>query len=336
MTLLGQLLQSALGEARTHRLFGELQVPTAMLTPPSASVSRALLAQALNMVLFDDLLDRVPVGRDYVDDVVAAGGRIHFDHGAVRTVLWSSGALPPGESSISRVLRPLGFGVAADYPLPKLRMTGRAWAHEDQPDTIAQFFVSELHPEAFSPKFQETVARVLESSIDPLDPLHIAWLEQLSRDRALPFEIAVKLLPVLVACFARHHGAVQLADYEALLSESAEMAWIATEGNAFNHATDRVADVEKVADAQRALGRPIKASVEVSRSGRVRQTAFRAAQVEREFLVGDEVVKRTVPGSFYEFITRAPVESGCAAKVDLSFDAGNATGIFGMTAAVAR
>ena len=46
------------------------------------------------------------------------------------------------------------------------------------------------------------------------------------------------------------------------------MAWIATEGNAFNHATDRVADVFALSDDEKAKGRPMKPEVERSRSGR--------------------------------------------------------------------
>jgi hypothetical protein len=141
---------------------------------------------------------------------------------------------------------------------------------------------------------------------------------------------------VLVRCFERQHPVPRLTDYETLRAESAEMAWIATEGNAFNHATDRVDDVFAVADAQRALGRPIKDSVEISKSGRVRQTAFRADPVRRVFIGADGArIERDVPGSFYEFISRDAVmdEATGRSKLDLGFDAGNATGIFKMTAA---
>ena len=114
-----------------------------------------------------------------------------------------------------------------------------------------------------------------------------------------------------------------------MLRESKEMAWIATEGNAFNHATDRVADVDAVAAEQRRLGRPMKEAVEVSASGRVRQTAFRAALVERLFVGGDgALTTETVPGSFHEFITRGEESPGV---LDLRFDSSNATGIFKMT-----
>jgi hypothetical protein len=64
-----------------------------------------------------------------------------------------------------------------------------------------------------------------------------------------------------------------------------------------------------VAERQRALGRPIKDKVEVSASGRVRQTAFRAATVQREFITAQGRVTREVPGSFYEFITRDALQT---------------------------
>ncbi|HEY2737329.1 MAG TPA: DUF1338 domain-containing protein, partial [Thermoanaerobaculia bacterium] len=41
---------------------------------------------------------------------------------------------------------------------------------------------------------------------------------------------------------------------------------------------------------------------------------------------------REVPGSFYEFITRLPMEEDGKTKLDLSFDSSNAQAIFKMTA----
>jgi len=326
-----RLLAITVGEQAALETFAQLQVAPALAPPVGLTVSRAELAQALNMVLFREVTLRVPAAAAYVVDQQRAGLRLTFDHGALRTVAWPSGALPAGEAAITRVLRPLGFAFAEPYPLPKLKMTGRAWRHEDHPEDIAQFFVSELHPERFSAEFQSAVTRVLASSTDPLSPADMAQLEQLARDRTLPWGAALSLLPKLLACFERQHGVFALADYEILLRESAEMAWISTEGNAFNHATDRVEDLQSLADLQRALGRPIKERIEVSGSGRVRQTAFRAVQVEREFLHEGQIVRREVPGSFYEFIQRER-EDGEGGRLDLRFDAGNATAIFKMTA----
>lgn len=324
-----RLVRSSLGEGAAAELDRQLEIDARLLRPAGPAVSRAEIAQALNMALFYDLHERVPEGHDYVQDVMAAGRRITFDHGALRTVAWPAGALPPGEAAISRILRPLGFAVAHTYPLERLRMTGRAWAHQDFPETIAQFFVSELHPERFSAGFQAAVTRVLADSVDPLGPQDIGRLERLGRDGSLPWPDALALMPKMIACFGRHHGAVLLENYETLLAESAEMAWIATEGNAFNHATDRVEDLRSLADSQKRLGRSIKPDIEVSGSGRVLQTAFRAAQVERRFLDGQGGwVDRRVPGSFYEFIQRGRLPCG---RLDLAFDTGNATAIFRMT-----
>jgi len=334
---LDAMLEATCGSGTASKLVQLMNIPPSMARCEPGVVTRAELAQAMNMALFAGLLERVPMGRAYTDDVVHAGGRVQFDHGALRTVRWPQcGALPPGEAAFTRILKPLGYRLNGTYPLDRIKMTGRSYAHLDAPEHIAQFFVSELHPERCSLEFQHAVTRVVGSSVDPLTPRAVGWLAELERDAALPIEYACALLPVLVRCFDRQHATPRLADYLTLLGESAEMAWIATEGNAFNHATDRVPDVFAAADAQRALGRPIKECVEVSKSGRVKQTAFQADPVERVFLdeKGSEV-RRKVPGSFYEFITRdtyVDEESGRVA-LDLGFDAGNATGIFKMTAA---
>ena len=87
----------------------------------------------------------------------------------------------------------------------------------------------------------------------------------------------------------------------------------------------------EVADAQKALGRPMKDSVEVSANGNVMQTAFRAVTRQALFRgANGYTVVREVPGSFHEFITRKRLADG---TLDLTFDAGNAMSIFKMTSA---
>lgn len=328
-TALWALLDRVVGTVRTVRLFEVLTVHADLLRPRRDRVGRAELAQALTMLLFEDVTRRVPMAAAYVGDAARAGRKLVFDHGALRTVAGDCGALPSGIAAFARILEPLGFTVAGVYPLDRLGMTGRAYAHRDLPAAIAQFFVSELHPERFSAAFQQAVARVVGPSRDPLPLASKALLGELAVRGELPFEDACQLLPNLVCCFDRQHPEPRISDYETLLAESKEMAWIATEGNAFNHATDRVDDVVATAADQRRRGRPVKAEVEVSRSGRVRQTAFRAAMVERLFVDADGgLVARTVPGSFHEFISRDEEAPGV---LDLRFDSGNATAIFGMT-----
>jgi hypothetical protein len=335
--VLRQLLEKVIGSERTERLFHVLVIHPDLAADQGPQVSRAVLSQALNMLLFEDLLQRVPAAKIYVEQCLRDGKTVMHDHGAVRTVAlvgMDMGALPSGEEAITRILRPLGYALNGVYPLERLRMTGRSHAQVDYPEDIAQFFISELHPDRFSPEFQEAVRRVTATSIDPVTPEAESLLNEIESAHSLSIEKAAVLLPTLVACFGRQHTDAALADYEILLAESPEMAWISTEGNAFNHATDRVPDVDQLAAEQKALGQPMKESVETSQSGRVRQTAFHAARVIRTFRTADgATVEKEVPGSFYEFITRLPLpEQDGKRALDLSFDSSNAQAIFKMTA----
>jgi hypothetical protein len=332
--VLRQTLEAITGTDRADGLFHVLVIHPAIAEDAGPGASRAVIAQALNMLLFEDLLARVPAAKLYVERCLDEGRTVLHDHGAVRTVsLAGMGALPVGELAITRILRPLGYALNGLYPLERLRMTGRSHAQSDFPEEIAQFFISELHPERFSAEFLAAVQRVTATSVDPVTPQAEDLLRKLEETRSLSVQEAATLLPVLVSCFGRQHREAALADYEILLAESPEMAWISTEGNAFNHATDRVADVDQLAAEQKMLGQPMKATVETSQSGRVRQTAFHAARVLRKFRAADgSLVEREVPGSFYEFITRLPLpEQDGKRALDLSFDSSNAQAIFKMT-----
>jgi hypothetical protein len=333
--VLQQTLAGVVGAEKAEWLFQVLEVPQALIAETGNTISRAGIAQALNMILFDGLLARVPDARLYTGDCLRDGHKIMHDHGAVRTVLLQGmGDLPAGEEAITRILRPLGYALHGVYPLERLKMTGRSHAQVEFPEELAQFFISELHVDRFSPEFQAAAVRVMSTSTDPLTPGANDLLAELDRNRSLPVEKATELLPLLAEVFTRRHEVPSIADYELLLAESAEMAWISTEGNAFNHATDRVANVEAVAAEQKRLGRRMKATVETSQTGRVRQTAFLAERVHRSFRAEDGMLTgREVNGSFYEFITRLPLpELEGEHGLDLSFDSSNAQAIFKMTA----
>lgn len=338
-TTLGRLLMTRCSSAECAGLLRTVRVAAPIREQADEEVSRAVFAQALNLLLLRDLLARVPTGRQYVDERVSQGHPIVFDHGALRTVfLDGMGDLPAGERAITRVLIPLGYTLGAVYPLDRLGMTGRSYTHSDFPEELPQFFVSELHPERFSETFQSAAARVTASSRDPLSDFARSALHEIELRGALTFGQASSLLSALLGCFRRQHATPRLADYDILLQESAEMAWIATEGNAFNHATDRVPSLDALVAEQRRLGRPLKDTIETSRSGRVRQTAYRADTVEREFIdLMGRIVSRAVPGSFYEFIQRERIQDAVtgSSRLDLAFDSRNAQGIFKMTAAVA-
>jgi Domain of unknown function (DUF1338) len=326
-----RLVTAMLGAERAGEALSAMAIDP-RLASDSVAASRAEVAMALNLALFADLQTRVPTAAAYVAAVRAAGRKVCFDHGALRTIDGPSGALPSGTAAFARILEPLGYELAGTYPLPKLTMTGRAFVHRDLAESVPQFFVSELHVAQLPEAAQTAARRVFGNSRDPLGEAEWALLGQLARDGQCSLATAQAGLPGLVAAFGRHHDVPALADYEALRSVTAEGAWIATEGNAFNHATDRVPDVTALAGELRQRGFPLKPEVEVSANGRVRQTAFIAGKVLRPFRLSDgSLTEREVPGSFYEFISRdIDPATGC---LDLTFDSGNATGIFAVTAA---
>ena len=86
-SVLREVLDKIIGTDRTEHLFKLLVIhPEIAAAPPGPQVSRAVLAQALNMLLFEDLLRRVPTAKTYADYTLGKGRQILHDHGAVRTV----------------------------------------------------------------------------------------------------------------------------------------------------------------------------------------------------------------------------------------------------------
>lgn len=335
MSVLSSLVGPSIGAAACERFLGLVAIDPALDPEVGESVHRAPFAIALNIILLAQLLERVPTGAAYLDDIAARGDKLVFDHGALRTIklpVGTTGALPAGELAFRRILEPLGYSAVADYPLPELKMMGRAYRHNDFPEAIPQYFVSELFVDQLPDEAQAAAKRVFGPSKEPLDATAQAAFKAFSATGECPLGLAEAAMPIIVSAFDRQHPVPTLEDYQTLKGASAEAAWIATEGNAFNHATDRVAQVEAVAKAQRAIGRAIKDRLEVSASGRVRQTAFRADWVRRPFRneTGD-VVEIDVPGSFFEFISRDI--DPATGTLDLAFDSSNATGIFAMTKA---
>ncbi|MEZ6196761.1 MAG: DUF1338 family protein [Planctomycetota bacterium] len=327
-----RLLEDQVGPKRWNILDRVQLIPEVLSTPPAGGspqeLSRAQVAMALATGFLIDLCERVPLAAAYLLECDLRKRKFVFDHGAMRTVAMDSGALPAGRRAVERILLPMGYQQTEVYPLDRLGMNGYVYTHLDFPESIPQYFVSELEPEHFSPAFQRGVADLVRTSVDPIGPRSRASLQALEERGSIGLEEARVLLPKLQRAFSRHHREPTTEEYELFLQESAEMAWISTEGHTFNHITDRVADVVAVAEGERRRGRPIKDTVEVSGSGRVRQTAMRAGMVERLFRCAEGITIRTVPGSFIEFISRDRLPDG---RLDLAFDASNAQGIFKMT-----
>jgi hypothetical protein len=334
---LSQLVRSIVGDKAAEDMLATLQIDRTFLLESLGAVSRGVFAMALNTVLFHELLSRSPTAAAYVADRRRQRERITFDHGALRTIRFgarATGALPPGVESFARLLQPLGYGVTGVYPLDELCMTGHGFTQREFPECLPQFFVSELRVDRFSKEFQAAAARVFGTSRDPLTAVGRTALAEFGEQGRCEMKLAVPALREIVAAFGRRHDTPALADYHTLLAESAECAWIATEGSALNHVTDRVADVAMTACAQRSLGRPVNAVIEKSATGSVSQTAFKPDPVRRPFRSADgSEVELTVSGSFYQFISRGLVTgSDGKRRLDLRFDTGTPKAVLRMAA----
>ena len=327
--MLSTLSASLIGQKSTTYALKALTIDEGLMGRGETKVSRHVFAMALNLILFHQILRRVPSARAYLRDRLKAGHQIFLDHGALRTVDLGSDSPMNGYASFARILEPLGYQVADIYPLEALKMTGRGFCHVDFPDTLSQFFVSELHTARFSPDFQIVAKRVFGSPKDALTAQTLTILDAFKHKQAVSLSEASLALKSVVKAFSRRHKIAHIDDYQALLSDSKEAAWIATEGSDFNHATDRVADLDAIVAFERLQGRQVKDMIEVSASGRVCQTALKADPVVRRFKSDKGLIKQSVPGSFFEFISRARQADG---RLDLRFDSSNAQAIFKMTA----
>src|SRR5690606_6812115 len=230
------LVTSVLGERNGKRVLNCLTIKEALLNQRGNQVSHAAFVMAMYVAIFYYLPDRVPSGADYVWDVATQNRRVTFDHGALRTVRFAegpTGGLPAGQDAFARIFIPLGYEVAAIYPLDRLGMTGRAYRHIDAPEAIPQFFLSELHVDRFDAEFAEAAQRVFGTSHDPLDSGARILLDDYAAGRPVDLERAAQVLPVIAAAFDRQHEPAAFEDYALLRSRSNEAAWIATEGNAF-------------------------------------------------------------------------------------------------------
>ena len=337
-THLSQLMRLMIGDKAADEMLSTLQIERTFLVESAGAVSRGVFAMALNAVLFHDLLTRVPTGAAYVADRRRQRDRIVVDHGELRTVRFATeatGAMPPGYEAFSRILVPLGYHAAGTYALDRLRMTGHGFVHREYPESLPQFFVSELHIDRFSKEFQSAAERVFGASREPLSDAAQAALAEFAEQGRCEMKLAAPALRDIAGAFGRCHELPSVEDYKLLLAESAECAWMATEGSAFNHATDRVADVAMTACAQRSLGRPMKATIDTSAAGSVRQTAFKADPVRRTLRAADgSLIELNVPGSFYEFISRDLITGADGKRhLDLRFDDSTVQGVFKKTAA---
>ncbi|MDF2154699.1 DUF1338 domain-containing protein [Vibrio sp. CAU 1672] len=258
-------------------------------------------------VLFDSLW------QDYIQRLCPSAAQVHQllqedeplinDHIALRTF----NVAPLGVETLAKPFLAAGYLPGGDYVFESKKLVAKHFEHPDPAQP--KVFISELKVEECSAELQAIVARLVEQvELSKLQGPEFLWGGRLWQ--------------------------VSYADYQVLAKESEYAAWLAAHGYGANHFTVSVnqlnqhQEVRQVNDQLRSAGFTINESggeVKGSPEVLLEQSSTMADKVSVSFSEGSE----TIPGGFYEFAKRYPMENGelypgfVAASADKIFESTN-------------
>lgn len=230
------------------------------------------------------------------------GESIVNDHIALRTF----NAPGWGVATLAETFTNRGYRKGGDYVFKEKRLYAEHFEHPDP--NLPKVFISELELEKFSDSLQKKIKELLNQA--PVDFLKRDDLVMAGR----PWDVSY-------------------ADYEALAQESEYASWVAAHGFRPNHFTVNVNALKtfkalsEVNDFIKSLGFPLNASGGEIKGGpgeRLEQSSTMASEIEVTF--SDGTYK--VPGCYYEFAKRYPLDNG---KLYQGFVAASADKIFEST-----
>lgn len=258
-------------------------------------------------VLFESLW------QDYIQRLCPSAAKVHQllqedeplinDHIALRTFNLE----PLGIETLAKPFLDIGYKACGDYVFESKKLVAKHYEHPDPKQP--KVFISELKVEECSPELQAIVAKLV-AQVDA---------EKLSDSAFL-------------------HGGrlwdLSFSDYQVLAKESEYASWLAAHGYGANHFTVSVNqlnqhdEVKQVNDHLRQAGFVINESggeVKGSPEVLLEQSSTMADKVPVNFTEGSE----NIPGGFYEFAKRYPMENGelypgfVAASADKIFESTN-------------
>lgn len=258
-------------------------------------------------VLFESLW------QDYIQRLCPSAAKVHQllqedeslinDHIALRTF----NVEPLGIETLAKPFLAIGYKACGDYVFESKKLVAKHYEHPDPKQP--KVFISELKVEECSPELQAIVAK-LAAQVDADKLADSAFL----------------------------HGGrlwdLSFADYQVLAKESEYASWLAAHGYGANHFTVSVNqlnqhdEVKQVNDHLRQAGFVINESggeVKGSPEVLLEQSSTMADKVPVNFTEGSEII----PGGFYEFAKRYPMENGelypgfVAASADKIFESTN-------------
>lgn len=258
-------------------------------------------------VLFESLW------QDYIQRLCPSAAKVHQllqedeplinDHIALRTF----NVAPLGIEALAKPFLAVGYKACGDYVFESKKLVAKHYEHPDPKQP--KVFISELKVDECSPELQaivtNLVAQVDAEKLTDGEFLHGGRLWELS-----------------------------FADYQVLAKESEYAAWLAAHGYGANHFTvsvnqlNQYDEVKQVNDHLRQAGFVINESggeVKGSPEVLLEQSSTMADKVAVAFEEGTEII----PGGFYEFAKRYPMENGelypgfVAASADKIFESTN-------------
>ncbi|CAE6888671.1 hypothetical protein ACOMICROBIO_GDFFDHBD_00745 [Vibrio sp. B1REV9] len=251
--------------------------------------------------------------KDYIQRLCPSAAKVHQllqedeplinDHIALRTF----NVAPLGIETLAKPFLAVGYKACGDYVFESKKLVAKHFEHPDPKQP--KVFISELKVDECSPEVQGIVYKLVEqvdaSKLTGSDFLYGGRLWDLSH-----------------------------ADFQILAKESEYASWLAAHGYGANHFTvsvnqlNQYEEVKQVNDYLREAGfiinengGEVKGTPEVL----LEQSSTMADKVPVTFMDGAQVI----PGGFYEFAKRYPMESGelytgfVAASADKIFESTN-------------
>lgn len=253
--------------------------------------------------LWKDYIQRLCPSADKVHQLLREDAELINDHIALRTF----NVAPLGIETLAKPFLALGYKECGDYLFESKKLVAKHYEHDDpnQP----KVFISELKVEECSEALQTIVAKL----VDQVDAQQLKTQDFLysGRQWELSFE-----------------------DYQVLAKESEYASWLAAHGYGANHFTVSVNQLNDFSEVQEvndhlsdagfiinSSGGEVKGSPEVL----LEQSSTMADRVSVQFTESEQVV----PGGFYEFAKRYPMNDGqlytgfVAASADKIFESTN-------------
>ncbi|MEZ8105743.1 DUF1338 domain-containing protein [Vibrio cortegadensis] len=253
--------------------------------------------------LWKDYIQRLCPSADKVHQLLREDAELINDHIALRTF----NVAPLGIETLAKPFLALGYKECGDYLFESKKLVAKHYEHDDpnQP----KVFISELKVEECSEALQAIVVKL----VDQVDA------KQLKNQDFL---------------YSGRQWELSFEDYQTLAKESEYASWLAAHGYGANHFTVSVnqlndfSEVQEVNDHLSSVGFVINGSggeVKGSPEVLLEQSSTMADRVLVQFTESEQVV----PGGFYEFAKRYPMNDGqlytgfVAASADKIFESTN-------------